>query len=185
MNPTGALAMILEYLFDAYIMIVIARFLLQMVRADFYNPVSQGIVKLTSPLLNPLRRVIPGVGGLDIASLVLVAVLVVIKLALLFMLQGADPSQFASLQFLILVLRSLANTLTLFFLYAIFLMVIMSWVTQGSYNPLYDILQQITEPLLGPARRILPEMGGLDLSPLIVGIVIMVVRELFMLGGVP
>ena len=80
MNPTGALELIITMIFDVYIMIVVARFILQLVRADFYNPVSQFIVKATSPVLTPLRRIVPGFGGLDVASIVLFMVLVFLKL---------------------------------------------------------------------------------------------------------
>lgn len=185
MNPTGALELIITTIFDIYIMIVVARFILQLVRADFYNPVSQFIVKATSPVLNPLRRIIPGFGGIDVASIVLFLVIVLIKLGIWLMLKGYGLALIPSFEFLVLFLRSLANTIINFFMFCIFIMVILSWVAQGSYNPLADIMRQITEPIMAPARRILPPLGGLDLSPMIVILLLMVIKEFFLLSGTP
>ena len=185
MNPTGALELIITMVFDVYIMIVVARFILQLVRADFYNPVSQFIVKATSPVLNPLRRIVPGLGGLDVASIVLFMILVFLKLLVWLMLKGYDFSVIPSLDFVILFMRSMANTIINFFLFCIFIMVILSWVAQGNYNPMADIMRQVTEPIMAPARKILPPMGGLDLSPMIVILLLMVIKEFFMLSGAP
>ncbi|MCG8316444.1 MAG: YggT family protein [Pseudomonadales bacterium] len=185
MNPTGALELIITMIFDVYIMIVVARFILQLVRADFYNPVSQFIVKATSPVLTPLRRIVPGFGGLDVASIVLFMVLVFLKLLIWLMLKGFDFSVIPSLDFVILLLRSMANTIINFFLFCIFIMVVLSWVSQGSYNPMADIMRQVTEPIMAPARKLLPPMGGLDLSPMIVILLLMVIKEFFMLSGAP
>ncbi len=146
MNPSGAIELVVITVCDIYIMIVLARFILQMVRADFYNPISQFIVKATSPVLNPLRRVIPGFGGIDIASIVLLVILVIAKLALWLTLQGYGLQAMASLGFMVLLLKSMANTLIDFFTYAIFIMVIMSWIAQGSYNAIYDIVRQNYSP---------------------------------------
>lgn len=185
MNPTGALELVITMICDIYIMIVVARFILQMVRADFYNPVSQFIVKATSPVLNPLRRIIPGFGGVDVASIVLFMLLVLIKLGLWVMLKGYGFSIMASPDFLVLFIKSMANTIINFFSFCIFIMVILSWVAQGSYNPMADIMRQITDPVMAPARKVIPPMGGLDLSPMIVLLLLMVIKELFMLSGTP
>ena len=185
MNPTGALELVVMTICDIYIMIVVARFILQMVRADFYNPVSQFIVKATSPVLNPLRRVVPGFGGVDVASIVLFMVLVLIKLGIWLMLKGYGLALIPSLDFLLLFMRSMANTVLNFFLFCIFIMVILSWVAQGSYNPMADIMRQVTEPIMAPARKLLPPIGGLDLSPMIVILLLMVIKEFFMLSGTP
>lgn len=185
MNPTGALELVITMICDIYIMIVVARFILQMVRADFYNPVSQFIVKATSPVLNPLRRLIPGFGGVDVASIVLFMILVLIKLGLWIMLKGYGVSIMASPDFLVLFLKSMANTIINFFSFCIFIMVILSWVAQGSYNPMADIMRQVTEPIMAPARKVIPPLGGLDLSPMIVLLLLMVIKELFMLSGTP
>lgn len=185
MNPTGALELIVITLFDVYIWIVMARFILQLVRADFYNPVSQFIVKATSPVLNPLRRVIPGFGGVDVASIVLLLVLVLIKLAIWLPLNGYNVAAMASPGFVVLLLQSIANSVITFFTFCIFIMVILSWVAQGSYNPMADIMRQITDPIMAPARKIIPPMGGLDLSPMVVLLALMAIKVLFNLTNIP
>jgi len=185
MHVNNAFLFLVTTLFDIYISVVLARFILQMVRADFYNPVSQFIVKATNPLLVPLRKIIPGFGGLDVASLVLFTGLIVIKMAIVLLLfYGAHSLPI--LQLLVLFLQSAANTIINFFLFVIFVSAILSWVAAaGGYNPFADILNQIAEPVLAPARKILPPMGGLDLSPMLVMIAMIFIKQLFGLGNLP
>lgn len=186
MHANNAFLFLVTTLFDIYISIVLARFILQMVRADFYNPVSQFIVKATNPLLLPLRKVVPGFGGLDMASLVLFVLLIMLKLGIvIFLFYGAASAPI--LQLLILFLKSAANTIINFFLFVIFVSAILSWVVAagGGYNPFADILNQIAEPVLAPARKIIPPMGGLDISPMLVMIGLVFVKQLFGLSGMP
>ena len=186
MNVSGAFYFLVDYAFMFYLSIVLARFILQLVRADFYNPISQFIVKATSPLLNPLRRLIPGVGGIDVASLVLFIALVIAKLALYIYVFHTIP-QLSPLGMIVLLLMSIANTVINFFLFVIFAAAILSWVVaaSGSYNPVVDILNQIAEPVLAPARKIIPAMGGLDISPMLVMIALIFIKQLFGLSGMP
>lgn len=186
MHVNNAFLFLVTTLFDIYISIILARFILQMVRADFYNPVSQFIVKATNPLLIPLRKIIPGFGGLDVASLVLFVALVVVKLGI-YIFVFHDPGQVNILALFIFFLKSLANTVINFFLFVIFVSAILSWVTAagGGYNPFADILNQIAEPVLAPARKIIPPMGGLDISPMLVMIAMVFIKQLFGLSGVP
>ncbi len=163
-----------------YIVIVVLRFLFQVVRADFYNPLSQFVVKATSPLLIPLRRVIPGLFGLDMSALVLAWLLQVLEVFLLVTIKGGQIPLF------ILLWTSIGQLLSLFlyiYLIAILIQVVMSWINPGSYNPMTALLHQLTEPLLRPARNILPPFSGLDLSPLIViiaiNLLIMLIPVLF------
>lgn len=152
-------------LFDLYVLAVMLRFLLQWVRADFYNPVSQALVRVTAPPLRPLRRYIPGYRGIDLASLVLMLVLKLIEWGLVLVLKGLTPT-LSGLLFL-----SLADLLGLaanVFLVAIIVQVVISWVNPGAYNPVTSLLYSLTEPLLAPARRLIPPISGLDLSPLVV-----------------
>ncbi len=183
MNPSGAFSFLIEWLFSIYAYIVLARFILQLVRADFYNPLSQFIVKATSPILNPLRRIVPGYGGLDIASLLLFIVLVTLKLFLLVYVFQSHP--FNPIIFFIITLKSIANTVINFFLFVIFVSAILSWVMAagGGYNPFADMLRQIAEPVLAPARRIIPPMGGLDISPMLVMLLLIFIKQLFGLSG--
>lgn len=166
MNLGGGLQFLINSLFNVYLYIVIARFVLQIARGDFYNPASQVIAKLTNPLLKPLRRIIPGFGGLDVASIVLFFGLVAIKITVLVMLFGGgtiNPGQF-----LLFEIFFSAQLILNFFIGVIFISVILSWIAPPGSNPFADILNQMAEPVLAPARRLLPPMGGLDFSPMIV-----------------
>lgn len=160
-NP---LVFLIQTLFGAYIAVVMLRFLLQWLRADFYNPLSQFIVKVTTPALRPLRRIIPGYGGVDFASIVLMWLLQALELSLVLLVSGAGLHAGVLLWAIPQLIALLINV----FLVAIFIQVILSWVNPGAYNPAAALLHSLTEPLLGPARRLIPPIGGLDLSPMLV-----------------
>lgn len=160
---TNPVIFLVQVLFGAYILVVMLRFLLQLLKADFYNPVSQFIVKLTSPVLRYLRRVIPGLGGIDLASVVLMWALKTIELALIISLAGLpiSPMVFAW------AVPELIKLCINIFLFSILIQVILSWVSPGAYNPATAVISYLTEPILRPARRIIPPIGGLDLSPML------------------
>lgn len=161
------LRMVLSTVFDIYIGIVWLRFVLQWVRADFYNPFSQFVVRATAPLLHPMRRIIPGFKGLDMAALVLILLLKLFELTLYSLIVTQAPMPVQQLLFYTVV--ELLSLLLSFYFGAIMLMVIMSWVVSaGGHHPLFALLMDITEPVCAPARRLIPPMGGLDLSPLLV-----------------
>jgi YggT family protein len=177
---------ILQTIGSLYLLIVLLRFILQLVRADFYNPLSQFIVRATHPLLKPLRKIIPSVAGLDLASLVLAIVvqLVLMAVTLLLLDYGLDnPVQ--------LLIWSIIGVTALFlkvFFFALIISVILSWVAQGSQNPTVMLVNQLCEPLLTPIRRILPSMGGLDLSPIVAFLLLnlidmLVIRNLAVMTG--
>lgn len=152
-------------LFDLYILAVMLRFLLQWVHADFYNPVSQFIVKITNPPLRPLRRMIPGLGGLDMAAVVLMVALQMVSVAvILFMRGGTIPL----LALFLLSATELIGLVFNVFIFSIIIQAVLSWVNPGAYNPVASILYSLNEPLLRPVRRIIPPISGLDLSPLVV-----------------
>ncbi len=165
-----ALVFLVRTIFDLYILAVVLRFLLQLVRADFYNPLCQFLVKITNPALKPIRRVIRGYAGIDWSSVILMLILKVLQISILALLvSGRFPALPG------LVVMSFAEVLKLsiyIFMVAIFIQVILSWVSPGAYNPATMILNQLTDPLLRPARRIIQPVGGLDLSPLLVLIVL-------------
>ncbi len=152
-----------------YIIIVLLRFLLQMVRADFYNPLSQFIVKATTPVLKPMRRIIPGLFGIDIASLLLAYSLQVIENILLFALKGISVNPLFMLWYSI---GSVLTLLVYIYFFAILIQIIISWVSPGTYNPATAIIHQISEPVMRPARKVLPPFSGMDLSPILVFIVL-------------
>ena len=162
---TNPLEFLIGTLIGLFITAVMLRFLLAMVRADFYNPLTQILVKLTNPALKPLRRLIPGFGGIDIASLLLMLALQMLALTLITLLRGA------ALHPVGLLLWSIAELLGLLlniYMFSILIQVVLSWVNPNADNPAVSLLYSINEPLLAPARRLIPPLSGLDLSPVVV-----------------
>jgi YggT family protein len=174
----GALSEISGYLIQTflslYLMAMLLRFLLQVVKADFYNPISQFLVKVTNPLVIPLRKVIPGYGGLDISTLLLTLVLQGGGIVAIMLLNGLGlPNP------LLLIVWSALGVLGLLvniYFFALLAMIILSWIAPGSRHPAIFLLHQITEPVMAPVRKMLPAMGGLDFSPILVFILINVVQ---------
>lgn len=168
MSGPQALIYVLQTLGQLYILLVLLRFVLQLVRADFYNPLSQFVVKATQPLLLPLRRIVPGLGGIDFASLVL-ALLVHMALSLaVLLIAGASSAELVSaLPILALwCLISLASLFVKIFFFALIISVILSWVAQGNRHPAVELVHQVCEPVLSPIRRFIPDLGGIDISPI-------------------
>ncbi|WP_419708150.1 YggT family protein [Pseudomonas sp. NFX224] len=154
---------VIQTLGSLYLLIVLLRFILQLVRANFYNPLCQFAVKATQPLLKPLRRVIPSMFGLDMSSLVLALLVQMALFAVILLLSGYG------VDVLFLVPWALIGIFALFLkilFWAMIISVILSWVAPGSHNPGAELVQQITEPVLAPFRRIIPNLGGLDISPI-------------------
>jgi YggT family protein len=152
-----------------YLLTFLFRFVLQWVRGDFYNPFSQFIVKVTSPLVVPARRILPSVGEVDVPTLIVLVLLECIATFLLVTMAG--DSMAIDTFFLYVVLRLIGLTLW-FYSICIFVYVILSFFAQASYSPIAMLLGQVVGPVLRPVRRILPPIAGLDLSPLVVLIVL-------------
>ncbi len=164
---------LINTVFGLYILIVMLRFLLQLVRGDFYNPVSQFLVKATSPVLVPLRRVIPGLFGIDFAAVFLLLVLQIMQLVLVGLVKGYA---FQPLGLVVMSIAELASlTLNIFF-FSILIQVILSWVNPGTHNPVTALVYGLNEPLLRPARRLIPPVSGFDFSPLVVGVALKLVE---------
>jgi len=170
-----AVLFLIDTAFSLYLMVVILRLWLQLVRADFYNPFSQFVVKATNPLVLPLRRIIPSLGRLDTATLLLAYVVMLGKLVVLQLLQSGQVALVPSLVFAVILLIKEAFTL-LFWILVI--RALLSWFSQGR-SPVEYVMHQLTEPLLRPVRRILPPLGGLDLSVLVVLIGLQFLNILF------
>ncbi len=166
-NPyaSDAATLLIQTLFGLYILVVLLRFLLQLVRADFYNPISQFIVKATQPPLGPLRRIIPGLAGIDVAAVVLMFALQFAEIWLIQVIHGKPPS--AAGIGILAVAELIKLTIYLFF-FTIIVQVVLSWVNPHAHNPITVLVFRINEPLLRPARRLLPPFSGVDLSPLLV-----------------
>lgn len=160
----NAASLLVTSLFDLFLFVVLLRVLLQLVRADFYNPLSQFVVKVTTPVLRPFRRVIPSAGGVDVASLVLALITAFLKNALLFVIiYQLTPRPFGILLFS---LADMIGTITFIYFLAIIGQIILSWVSPAGYNPLAQTISLLTEPLLSRVRRIIPPVAGFDLSPI-------------------
>jgi YggT family protein len=168
----SALIYIIQSLLTLALCVVLLRLLLQWARADFRNQICQAIVRLTNPLIVPLRRILPPVGKIDTASVVAVLLVAIVEVVIIASLSGVplDP---------ILVLRAaaleIARTTLWIYFYAIFLYALLSMVAPGGYTPLHSLLAALCEPVLRPIRRVIPPLGGIDLSPLWAGILIQAV----------
>ncbi len=160
-------------LFNFYILLVMLRFLLQAVRADFYNPMSQFVVRLTTPALRPLRRIIPGIGGVDVAALVLLLALQLLELVLIHSIVGETLNPWI---LLVLALGELVSTALMIFIVAIIIQAVLSWIQSASYNPFTVVLYQLTTPVLRPFRSLLPPVSGIDLSPMVALLVLYLLR---------
>lgn len=189
MSPLSQAGMLLVNTIGSLVLLVfLMRFLLQLVRADFYNPISQFVVRFSNPLLIPLRRIIPGYGGLDIASLVLAYATQLVVMALILLVAGMPGIPWINL--FIWAGVGLLSLLVNIYFWGMIIMVIASWIAPNSYNPALILVNQILEPFLRPIRRLMPDMGGLDLSPLLAFLVlqlfeIVVLNPLASLAAMP
>ncbi len=169
MNPGSYLSNAAEYLvtlvFQLYVIAVLLRFMLQLVRADFYNPISQFLIKVTNPILRHLRRWIPGYAGIDWPSIILMVVLMFIELCLIALIKTASVPAVPGL-LVLSVCHILKMTVWIYFI-TIILQAITSWISPGAYSPVTVLMYQLTEPILRPIRRLIPPAGGIDWSPFI------------------
>ncbi|MEL0635504.1 MULTISPECIES: YggT family protein [Marinomonas] len=159
---------------NLYLFVVLLRLVLQLTRADFYNPISQGIVKATSPLLLPLRKIIPSFGRLDTACLVLALLVQLVTVGIIFTMLGfaGTPVHYA----IYTVAGTIYHLLDLYF-WALLLSVILSWVAPGANHPGAMLVGQITAPLYRTCQRVIPPLGGLDLSPIFIFLAISLLKQ--------
>lgn len=172
-----AVIFVSQTLIDLYILGYVVRLILQWARADFYNPFAQFIMRITNPLVLPGRRLLPAVGRLDTATLVAILLLEALAVILLWWLYG-KVWQLDGLLLLVYTLERTALAVLNLFFFAIIIRVILSWVSPGVHSPVTTILWAITEPLMAPVRRLIPDMGGIDLSPLFILIGLQALRML-------
>ncbi len=156
---------LIDTVIGLYMLAVILRFLLQWVHADFYNPISQFLVTVTNPPLLFLRRFIPGFLGVDLASIILLIVLAMVKIYLIYAISGLTPQVFGVL---VLAVGEMIQLGVYVFIFTMLIRIVLSWIQPGGYNPVLVLINQLTEPLMAPARRIIPPFGGLDISPILV-----------------
>lgn len=171
---TEIFSLVIDTVSSLYLMIILLRFILQISRADFYNPISQFVVKATNPLLIPLRRIVPSIGGIDTASIVLAILFQTLVVVLKMLVLGSGLSNplfliaFSSVLVLGLILK--------IYFWSLIIMIVASWIAPGSGHPALVLINQIVEPLMQPFRKILPPMGGLDLSPILAFLAIQVLE---------
>jgi len=172
----SALIFLLDSLLFIALCVVLARLLLQWARADFRNPLCQVVVRLTNPLILPLRRILPPIGKVDTASVIAVIIVATIKLGILSWVAGGlltDP-----LSWIRYVAIDIVSTALWIYFWAIFLYALLSMIAPGGYSPLQSVLASVCEPILRPFRRLIPAVAGLDLSPLWAGILIQALLRL-------
>lgn len=178
-SSVNGLNFLITTLFDLFAFVVMLRFLMQLTRADYYNPLSQFVVKVTDPLLRPLRKLIPGVGGHDIAALVLCFLTLLVKYILVKMINlGSATAAGGWAGTFLLAFGGLIDLVFVVFIYTILAMVILSWVAPGGH-PISGLLRSITAPVLRPVQRFMPAVGGFDLSPLVALILLQLGRIVF------
>ena len=174
----GALNDIAIYLLQTglgfYLIIVMLRFIMQLVMADFYNPISQFVFKATQPLVGPLQTILKPIGRFDPASLTLATALQIAGIVLLLTLNNVTTPNPVTL-FLWGLVGALGLLVKIYF-YALLATIILSWISPGGSNPAAYLLHQITEPVMAPVRSLLPPMGGLDFSPIVVFILINIIE---------
>ena len=176
-GATNAIVFIIDALARLYLLVLLLRLFLPLVRADFHNPLAQAVLKLTSPLVIPVRRVLPPLGRIDTATLVVAFGIQYLAIFLMALVQGMRPAIAGLLlaSFVSLVLL----TINLFF-WLIIIRIILSWVAGTTYNPAIAVVYALTEPLLRPFRRIVPDLGGFDISPIFVLIALGALMRLVM-----
>jgi YggT family protein len=176
-NVADALSFIVGSIGQLYAFVLILRLLLPWFRADFRNPLAQGILRITSPLVVPLRRVLPSVGRIDTATVVVTFFVLYLTLLLVSLILGLRPGPAILALSAIMYIPLLILRL---YIFLIIVRVVLSWVAPQGYNPAIALFYTLTEPVLRPFQRLIPRMGGFDLSPIfaiiVVGALIRVVQ---------
>lgn len=166
---------VIRTLGSLYLMLVLLRFLFQLVRADYYNPISQFIAKATNPLLMPLRRVIPGFFGVDFAALVLALILQWILIQLVLVLAGYGLLY--PLRAVIWAAIGLMSMVLSIYFWGLIISIVASWVAPFSNNPALVLVRQLVEPIMTPFRKLIPPLGGIDITPIFAFMVLHVLNQ--------
>ena len=187
-NLAGAGIFLIQTFFGIYLIMILLRFLMQVSRVDYYNPICQAIVKLTDPPVNPLKRILPAVRGVDCAALIVALAVQLVAVILVMVLKGYVV--FHPVYIAWAVVGIFSNILDIYF-FALIVMVISSWIAPHAQHPALDLVSQITDPICTPARKLLPPMGGLDFSIILVFVSItlidtfLVIKPLAHMLGIP
>lgn len=181
-HANNAIQFLVDTVLALYIIVVLLRILLQLTRANFHNPVSHFVRQLTQPVVQPLNRVIPRWQRLDVAAVIFALVLCFINIQIDLYLYPTHVIVQPGLLIGWTVLKLLVLLCNLYF-FTILIEALFSWISPGKHTPATAVLWTINEPLLRPVRRYIPDIGGLDISPLVVIIVLQVISRLLPLPG--
>lgn len=172
---TNPIVFLIQTLFGLYAAVVLLRFLFQWTRVDFYNPVSQFVVKVTTPVLRPFRQLIPGYAGMDLAALALAWLVKSLELAIVALIALPQVNPLGALAW---ALPELVGLTINIFIFAVLIRVVLSWLNPDPYHPVASLLDSLTGPVMRPARRFLPPIGGMDLSPMLATVGLVLVQML-------
>jgi YggT family protein len=175
---TDPIIFVIDTVFSLYILAVLLRFLLQWCGADFYNPISQFLVKVTHPPLKILRRFVPSIGKIDTSSLVLILALQMLADFSISLLISGSMINIGALT--LTAIAQLISLLLNIFVFTIFASAILSWINPGSFYSTASILTTLSNPLLNLIRRIIPDLGGIDLSPLVALVLLQLAKMLIL-----
>jgi YggT family protein len=187
-NLAGAGVFLIQTFFGIYFVLIMVRFLMQVSRADYYNPLCQGIIKVTDPAISPFRKLLPTVRGVDFATLTVGFLVELIAIVLIMLVMGGAP--FLPIYIGWVLVGMLSIIFDIYF-FALLIMVISSWIAPYSTHPAMTLVRQLTEPICAPARKLLPPMGGMDFSIILVFVVItlldnyLVIHPLARMLGMP
>jgi len=187
-NFAGAGVFLVQTFFGIYFILIMVRFLMQVSQVDYYNPLCQGIVKVTDPAIKPLRKILPSVKGVDFATLSVAFLIELIAVVLIMTLSGNHAFMPIYIPWVLLGMVSIIFDI---YFFALLIMVISSWIAPYSNHPAMTLVHQIVEPICTPARKLLPPMGGIDFSIILVFVFIsmidnyLVIRPLAVMLGMP
>ena len=186
-NLLGAGVFLIQTFAGLYLILLVLRFLMQLSRVDYYNPICQAIVKVTDPPVKPLKKVLPTIQGVDLSTLCVALIVQLLAISIVMFLGGYafHPVYIAWS------LVGLLSTIFKIYYFSLIIMVIASWVAPYSNHPAMALVNQLTEPVCSPARKLLPPMGGMDFSIILVFVAItlidsyLIIRPLASMLGIP
>lgn len=173
-----ALTFFIQSLFQLYIFIILLRFMLQLSKADFYNPLSQFIVKVTTPFLGPLRNIIPNLYNIDFASIILAWSMQLIMMIVLILIQLIEFQSLPLTKIVIASLASIINQIMSIYLLTIIISALLNWFPSTSNQPIGLLIRQLVKPILNPFHQLLPNIGNMDISPIFAILTIQVIKIL-------
>lgn len=188
-NGLSALVFLVDTLLSLYTLVVLVRVLLQLVHANFYNPVAQFVWQATRVPVRWIAMLVPRRANIDIPALVLALILCFVNieaiLALSGLMQGVsvDLAQLRPAPALAWAVFKAVVLVCNLYTFTVLIQAVVSWLAPQQYSPATALLHTLNEPLLGPVRRHLPALGGIDLSPLVAIIGLQVVSMLLPLPG--